>query len=240
MLRTIKKLGLFLFVGCVSINTFASECSNVYDNETNYYENEGNLVFKARGSLVSVDGKPKSQPSSTVANSVGVGNFVNRYNYGGDASISMFFSSNLAAELSVGINVLRPKSTFLTNVANNNGNTSTGLSRKRDLFFIPFTVLGQYHIAPFGAIRPYVGAGGHYTYMITRSKSFRIKNGLGPVLQAGVDFYAKDDTLINLDIRQYFLTSKVHYKRSLVNSDAVSSKIKMNPLVVSIGIGFKF
>lgn len=78
-------------------------------------------------------------------------------------------------------------------------------------------------------------------WSITRSKSFRIiKNGFGPVLQAGVDLYAKDDTLINLDVRQYFLTSKVHYKKSLVNSDAISSRIKMNPLLISIGIGFKF
>lgn len=240
MLRSIKKLGVFLFVSWASINSFANENSNIYDNETNYYENEGSLVFKFRGSLISADGKPKNQPSSTIANPVSVGNFVNRYNYGVDASTSIFFSSHFATELSVGFNVLRPKATFLTKVANNNGSSSTDLSRRNDLFAIPFTLLGQYHIAPFGAIRPYVGAGYHAAYMITKSKSFRIKNGFGPVLQVGVDLYAKDDTLINIDIRQHFLTTRVHYKESLVKNNSVSSKIKINPLVVSIGIGFKF
>lgn len=51
MFKTIKKLGIFLFISGASISSFADGCSNIYDNETNYYENEGNLVFKVRGSI---------------------------------------------------------------------------------------------------------------------------------------------------------------------------------------------
>lgn len=47
----------------------------------------------------------------------------------------------------------------------------------------------QYRVAPFGAIRPYVGGGLNGTYMYARSKAIKVNSGFGPVLQVGVDLY---------------------------------------------------
>lgn len=76
--------------------------------------------------------------------------------------------------------------------------------------------------------------------MLTQATGLKIRNGHGLVGQIGVDFYAKDDTLINIDVRQFFLNPKLEYKPNLVGTKTVTSKVKLNPLIVSIGIGFTF
>jgi outer membrane protein W len=77
--------------------------------------------------------------------------------------------------------------------------------------------------------------------MSTQAKQFKIRNGYGAVLQAGVDFIGKDDTVINFDVRQFFLKSRINYKSNFLNTRSdVSSKIKLNPVLISVGVGFKF
>ena len=99
----------------------------------------------------------------------------------------------------------------------------------------------QYHIAPYGAIRPYIGAGYQYTWMLSKSKQFVINSGSGYALQAGVDFALADDTLISFDVKRYQLTPKVKFKSSfLTGTSGMTSKVKINPVIVSLGIGWKF
>ncbi|WP_341793346.1 MULTISPECIES: OmpW family outer membrane protein [unclassified Rickettsia] len=243
MIRIVKKLGIFVFVACISINSFAKSTS--YDDvdstsnyDTDYYENEGSLTFKVRLAGIQSSASQKNLPPPTSSTPVSVGKFVEN-GYGGDASTTIFFNSYLAAELSLGVNVLRTKYSSLGNIANNYG-VNSDLGKRKDLYMIPATVTGQYHIAPYGGVRPYVGVGYHGSYLLTQSKVFKIKNGHGAVAQIGIDFYAKDDTLINLDVRQFFLSPKVTYKSNLVGTNNVTSKVKLNPLVISAGIGFNF
>lgn len=251
-MRVINKFGICVFLTCLSINTLNVNSLAVADDisdtvtdttinadEGNYYEKDGNLVFKIRASGIKTNGKQKKASSSTVRKPGKVGSLA-EVGYGFDASTSIFFSPNIALELSVGLNVLRTKGAHLAQVASNNRGDVNAGGKKKAIYTIPVTVLGQYHIAPFGAIRPYIGAGYHGAYTLTRSKAFDLKGGFGPVLQAGIDFYAKDDTLINFDVRQYFLKTKIDYKKALVNNLPVSSTIKLNPLLISIGVGFKF
>ncbi len=89
-----------------------------------------------------------------------------------------------------------------------------------------------------GGLRPYVGL--NWTYMHTRSRAIKVDSGFGPVLQAGVDFISKDDTLFALDIRQYLLKSKVEFQKGYLGADGISSKVTWSPIVVSAGFGFKF
>ncbi|KAJ6644890.1 putative outer membrane protein [Pseudolycoriella hygida] len=233
MIRLIKGLGIFLLVSCISVSGFAINDEALQKDGINYYENEGNLILKIRGSGIKSEGKEKGSS---------YGSFFDN-GYGAEAATSMFFSPNIAAELSLGVNVLRVKESYLLNVAGKYAESKDVKdlinNKGKRIFSIPLTLLGQFHIAPFGGISPYVGAGYHGAYMFTKSKAFKIKSGFGPVLQAGIDFYAKDNTLINLDVKQYFLKGKVDYKAPLVK-DPLSSTIKLNPLLVSFGIGFKF
>lgn len=238
MIKVTKKFGILLLVSCVSISSFANSDSTNNDYDADYYENEGNLVFKIRGGGIKSSAKQQGFPKATAKNPVSIGNFVEN-GYGFDASTSIFFASNVAAELSLGFNVLRTKNNSLKNVAYNYGGNPADVGKRKDLYMIPLTVTGQYHIAPFGAIRPYVGVGYHGAYMFSKSKGCTVKNGHGAVLQIGVDLYAKDDTLINLDVRQYFLKTTVDYKNSLIKQP-ISSKVRFNPLMIAVGIGYRF
>jgi len=241
MLKIARNLGVFIFASCISINSFAQD-KDIYPNndyDANYYgdRDEGSLVFKAKFSGIKSHAKQKGLPKPTSADPRTVGVFVEN-GFGAEASTTIFFSSNIAAELSLSFNVLRTKYSNLSNIANNyGGNTNVG--KRKDLYMIPLIATGQFHLAPFGAIRPYVGGGYHGVYLFSKSKSFNIKNGHGPVAQLGVDFYAKDDTIINIDVKQLWSNTRVHYKQQLVGKNGVSSKVKLNPLVISAGVGFK-
>lgn len=239
----IKRLGIILFTLSVSINSFAK---GMYDDinsgpdydSTPYYENEGSLVFKMRLGGIFSSSKQKGLPTPKASDPRPVGDFV-KNGYGGDASTTIFFNNYLATELSLGFNVLPIKNTSLANVSYNYGVASTPKKRK-PLYMIPATVTGQFHVAPYGGVRPYIGVGYHGSYMLTQSSGVKVRNGHGLVGQVGIDFYAKDDTLINIDVRQFYLNPKLEYKPSLVGTQNVTSKVKINPLIVSVGIGFTF
>lgn len=249
MIRMAKKLGVILFVSCVSINSFAESTYNDVNADINaepkhdydsvpYYENEGSLIVKMRLGGIFSSAKQKGLPAPKVSQPLPVGQFV-KNGYGGDVSTTIFFNNYLATELSLGFNVLRTKNTALSNVSYNYGIAATP-GKNKPLYMIPATFTGQFHVAPYGGIRPYVGLGYSGAYMITQSSGIKVRNGHGVVGQVGIDFYAKDDTLINLDIRQFYFNPKVVYKPSLVGNQNITSKIKINPLIISIGLGFSF
>ena len=211
------------------------------DYDADYYEDEGALLFKIRGFYVNSPAKVKTAPINGTEKP---GDLVQN-GFGFDTATTYFFTDNIATELSLGLGMLRTKASALNkaSIAYGNGSGSTG--KKNDIIWVPLAATLQYHIAPFGAIRPYIGGGYHGSYLYTRSKAIKVRPGHGAVLQAGVDFMAKDDTFITFDIRQYFLKSKMTFKKGFLfpnNAAAsdVSSKVGYNPLVISLGVGFKF
>lgn len=208
--------------------------NNYYDD---YYSNEGRLLFKIKLLGILSKGKQSNLPTPTSRTPKGVEALIEN-GYGIDTSTAIFFNDNIAAELSLGFAVLRTKKAALASIANNYGD-GTYKTNKINAFMIPLTITGQFHMAPFGAIRPYVGAGYHFAYLFTQSPAYKLNNGNGAVLQLGVDFAAKDDTLITVDLKQYFQTAKVIYKPSITNGSGVSGKIKTNPLIFSVGVGFR-
>ena len=230
-----SKIILLLTITLSGLTSFGA--SNVYDED--YYEDEGRLLFKIRGHGIITNGKQKSLPAPTSPTPVSVGSLV-KNGYGADTATTIFFNDNVAAELSLGVDVMGVKTTTISNIANNyQGTLSTGYKRK-NLFMVPLTLTGQYHVAPFGAVRPYVGAGYHGAYIFSKIREFKASNCHGFVAQVGVDFVAKDDTLINFDIKQFLRTTKITYKGDITGGNSVTSKARLDPLVISIGIGFMF
>ncbi len=121
------------------------------------------------------------------------------------------------------------------------GSYPPSYNTKRHLLMgIPLNLTLQYHIAPYGAIRPYVGIGGNFTYFTSKAKEYTVKPAYGLVLQAGVDIVMTDDTVISIDMKYTKLAPKITFKSSFLNgADAVSSKMKMDPFIISAGLGFK-
>jgi len=124
------------------------------------------------------------------------------------------------------------------------GKNSYKISDNDQIYSIPVHLSFQYHFAPEGGIRPYMGAGYHMNYTYSPFPEFDIDIMYGPMIQAGVDFVGKDDTIYTVEIKKYFaIDSKINYKNDFVqtsNSKGFSTKADFSPLIVSLGIGFKF
>lgn len=241
-MQYLKKYSIYISIIYTILTIIFNQAvaANIEDERADYYgADEGRLLLKLRASGIMSKGAQSGFPAPVVQDPKAANHFIAN-GYGGDVATTIFFNDNIASELSLGFWALKTKYSTLDNIAYNYNGTAVSVKTKRSIYSIPLTLTGQYHIAPFGAIRPYVGAGVHGTYLFTNAKGFRINNSFGPILQIGADFIAMDDTLINLNISQYYLKAKVKYSGKLVaNQSGISSTAKISPMIMSIGIGFK-
>ena len=143
-----------------------------------------------------------------------------------EADISYFFTRNLAAEL------------VLTYPQKHNvtlNGTSIG-----SFSHLPPTLTGQYHFLPDSMFRPYVGVGVNYTRITSYSLAAGTtslsltRNSWGPALQAGFDVKVAKNSFINFDLK------KVYIQADVSAGGTQLSTVKVDPLLVSVGYGFKF
>jgi len=236
-----KKLRYVALLGATSIlfgaNVFAkSRAKNDYDS--NYYESEGPVIMKVRGMGAITKSAPKKYPEPTNSPATKPGNLI-KNGIGLQGATSIFFTDHFGAELGFG-GILFKVSDSALKAAQKNYGTSTANMKKKDLFGIPMELLAQVHAAPYGAIRPYAGLGYNGTYFFTQSKQLKAASSFGPVYQLGVDFVLNDDSMINIDVKQYTMEPKVTYKSNFLGNADVSGKQKINPLVISVGMGWRF
>jgi outer membrane protein len=103
---------------------------------------------------------------------------------------------------------------------------------------LPPTLSLQYHFAPGADIQPYVGAGVNYTRIsgvnLLGGKGGLEKDSFGLSLQAGVDFKLDKNWSINLDVK------KVQIRSDVTISGAKASDVKVDPLLIGVGVGYKF
>lgn len=143
---------------------------------------------------------------------------------GPTASISYFFSPNLALDLLLGL-------PFKHSLAINNnaiGNTK----------HLPPTLSLQYHFNPNGSIRPYVGLGVNYTVIFDEELygggKLKLGNSLGLAGQLGVDVPIAKNWTAGVDLRYIDIDSKAS-----VNGNAIGT-VNIDPLVYGVNIGYKF
>jgi outer membrane protein len=202
------------------------------------------FVLKFRGLFNTTNGKwsslPKQYTPSASANPQSIGKMVSN-GFGGEVALTMHLTDQIAGEVASGLTMYRTKGSTLKSL-NTAYSTTVSKNKKKDLYAIPSYVSLQYHIAPYGAIRPYIGGGYHYTYMQGRSGDYKVNNASGALIQAGVDLVFKDDTYINLDVKQYFLKTKVRFNQGFIRDQAgkqISPSMKLDPMSIGLGIGFK-
>lgn len=103
---------------------------------------------------------------------------------------------------------------------------------------LPPTLSVQYHFAPAQTISPYVGAGVNYT----RISKVRLLDGAGDLendswglaLQAGVDFKLDRNWSVNVDVK------KVQIRSDVFVGGARASKVKVDPVLFGVGLGYRF
>ncbi|WP_269631943.1 OmpW/AlkL family protein [Pelomonas sp. BJYL3] len=146
-----------------------------------------------------------------------------------EVDFSYFFSPNLAAEL---ILTYPQKHTLSA------GGTEIGT-----LKHLPPTLSLQYHFAPNDTFRPYVGAGLNYTIFsnvefipaVDTALSPSVKHtSVGLSFQVGFDYEISKNLYLNVDIKKVQIGTKVYSKGTEVG------KFKVDPLLVGVGLGFRF
>ena len=139
-----------------------------------------------------------------------------------EVDVSYFFSPNIAAELVLTV----PQKHTLSA-----GSTAIGSLRH-----LPPTLTVQYHFDA-GAFKPYVGAGVNYTRFssVNLPEGVDIKrNSVGLALQVGVDIPVAKDLYINIDVKKVQIGTKVSV------AGAEIGKFKVDPLLVGVGLGWRF
>jgi outer membrane protein len=238
-----SKMKFILLVTAASLaisgNAYSAKKRSDTDYDSNYYESEGAILMKIRGMGIFAKSKPKKYPAITNNPATKEGNFITN-GFGIQGSTSIFFTDNFGAELGLSAMLFKTSNSAIKAAQANYGTSTSDLKRK-NVVGIPLELLAQYYVAPFGAIRPYVGAGYNYTYFYTQSRQFKVGTSHGPVFQAGVDFVLNDDSMINVDIKRYSMQPKVTYKSGWLGTRLnVPGKAKIDPVVVSVGMGWKF
>ena len=102
---------------------------------------------------------------------------------------------------------------------------------------LPPTLTLQYYFAPGAGVNPYVGAGVNYTRFMSVSLPSGIstdKDSFGFAAQVGADFEIAKNTYINLDFKRVKIQSDIK-----VNGAKLTT-LKVDPNLVSIGIGWRF
>ena len=143
-----------------------------------------------------------------------------------ELDISYFFTPNLAAEL---ILTYPQKHDVRLNGA-----------KIGTLKHLPPTLLAQYHFTNLGAFKPYVGAGINYTRFSSVKFDPAVdaalnpsvkKNSFGPALQIGFDYALDKNWSINFDVKKVYIDTNV--------SGGIG-KFKVDPLLVGVGLGYRF
>lgn len=103
---------------------------------------------------------------------------------------------------------------------------------------LPPTLLAQYHFVPDGQFSPYIGAGVNFTHLssvkLLGGAADLESNSVGLALQAGVDFKIDRHWLINVDVK------RVNIRSDVIAAAGKISAVKVDPSLVSVGVGYRF
>jgi outer membrane protein len=102
---------------------------------------------------------------------------------------------------------------------------------------LPPALMLQYQFSPGEKINPYVGAGLNYTRFMSASLPAGIttdSSSTGFALQVGADFEVAKNTYVNLDFK------RVNIETDIKVAGAKLTTLKVDPNLISIGIGWRF
>lgn len=103
---------------------------------------------------------------------------------------------------------------------------------------LPPTLTAQYHFLPGAQIDPYVGAGINYTLIskvdILNGAGRLEHDSIGAALQAGVDFRIDGKWSVNLDVK------KVQIRSDVDIAGVRASRVKIDPVLIGVGVGYRF
>lgn len=204
----------------------------------------GTVQLKVLGTAVLPDGKVKSIEGGTLAATVaglGVQTEAND-NYVPTVAIEYFVNANVSVETICCTTAHTVSATAPAALA--------GAHLVDDIHIIPATFTLKYHLGPADGVRPYVGAGPSYfiflkdkagagaTSALTATNA-KLDDTLGFALQAGIDVPLNAGMALTLDAKRYFMRPEAHFFNA-AGTEVLNTKHKLDPWVVSAGVGFRF
>lgn len=118
-----------------------------------------------------------------------------------------------------------------------------------DTWLFPPALTLQYHFDGLGAFKPYVGIGGQYIVFFNEStadntlgaQGVKMKDAFGITLQAGFDLALGHGWYLNADIKKTWLdTTATWQTAAAVGGRDIVAKVDIDPLIVSVGVGYRF
>jgi len=126
--------------------------------------------------------------------------------------------------------------------------TISGLGDVANTWVLPPTLTLQYHFAPDGKIRPYLGAGINYSVFYSAKATpslnaalgatkVKLDDSVGYALQAGVDVPVSEKVFVNFDVKYIDMRTNA---RLTSGATVRTAHVKIDPIVAGVGIGFRF
>lgn len=162
--------------------------------------------------------------NSSNSDSTGLGLAINN-KWMPEVDITYFFNKNVAVEL---ILTVPQKQKLSSSVIGGEIGTFKHL---------PPTLTAQYHFTNLGGFKPYLGAGINYTRLSSVNLPAGVdvdRNSVGLALQAGVDIPLSKNLYLNLDVK------KMQLKTDVSVGGVKQGEFKVNPVLVGVGLGWRF
>jgi outer membrane protein len=138
--------------------------------------------------------------------------------------VSYFFTPNLAAEL------------VLTYPQKHD--VSLDGAKIGTFKHLPPSLLLQYHFVLDAPVKPYIGAGVNYTTIskvnLLGGAASLEHDSVGLALQAGLDYAIDKKWSLNFDVKKAQIRSDVYI------GGAKASRVKVDPLMLGVGVGYRF
>lgn len=133
--------------------------------------------------------------------------------------------------------------------ASGKSGTPAAVGKLASTWVLPPTLTVQYHLAPEAKIRPYVGVGANLTLFYSENASkgletafgktkVQMKTSAGWAAQAGIDIDLNEKMFLNLDVKYIDIDTRA--KLSTTAAGVQTVKISLDPIVVGVGVGFRF
>lgn len=198
----------------------------------------GDIQFKLLGTYVAPDGKISDVKIDGIGLPAGTQSKAND-NITPTIAIEYFISDNISLETIAGV----------TQHDVDGRGALAGAELVADAKIVPATLTIKYHFGQDGGVKPYIGAGPSYFIFIdekpgatTRTLGAtrqQMNDKLGLALQAGIDVPVNDKGLsVTLDAKRYFLRPTARWFAG--NTEVLRTRHKLDPWVISAGVGLRF
>ncbi len=145
------------------------------------------------------------------------------------------FHPGWSAEIALGL----PPTTALQGTG-----TLAGAGTLGKVKYGPAVLSVRRHLWEDGSVRPYIGAGINYTLVLESRDGFvsnlDVKNGVGPVLQAGFEVPIDARWSFFVDAKKIWLKTTATGTLPALGGASAHAKVRLDPLVVTAGVSYRF